>query len=182
MNLTSVLFFTACDANYFELCMDLIKSLRHARGEIPRMRVFDVGLHPQQIEVLRKLVEAVIEPGWDLGQDESYPPWFRAMTSRPFLPKYTSDAEIIVWIDADAWVQSWAPLNDLICAASSGELAIAEESFGAGFAGALKKCGISRAGTRMPRGICRHDTATCTMVHNCFNCRSRRRIARTGHV
>jgi hypothetical protein len=132
MNLNNVLFFTACDANYFEVCMDLIKSLRHARTEIPRMRIFDVGLHPQQSEILRKHVEVIIEPGWDLGQHESYPQWFRAMTSRPFLPKYASNSEIIVWLDADTWVQSWHPLNDLVCAASSGELAIAEEPFGAG--------------------------------------------------
>jgi len=77
MNLNNVLFFNAY-ANYFEVCMDLIKSLRHARTEIPRMRIFDVGLHPQQSEILRKHVEVIIEPGWDLGQHESYPQWFRA--------------------------------------------------------------------------------------------------------
>ena len=130
-----VLFFTACDAEYFALCMDLIASLKHAvPADIPRMRILDVGLHPQQSAELRKQVEAVIEPGWDLGQRGSYPTWFRAMTSRPFLPNYASDAEIIVWIDSDAWIQCWHPLDNLIRAASGGELAIVEEQFGAGFA------------------------------------------------
>jgi hypothetical protein len=118
---------------YFNFCMDLIESLRHARGEVPRMCVFDVGLHPHQSTELKKHVETVIEPGWELGHRENYPSFFRAMTARPFLPNYASEAEIIVWIDADAWVQSWGPLNDLICAATSGDLAIVEERFGDGF-------------------------------------------------
>ena len=59
------------------------------------MRIFDLGLLPHQLAELEKHVEAVIKPDWDLGRSESYPPWFRAMTSRPFLPKYASDAEII---------------------------------------------------------------------------------------
>jgi hypothetical protein len=128
--MNNVLFFSGCDAEYFELCMDLIASLRRARGRISRMRIFDLGLLPHQLAELEKHVEAVIEPDWDLGQSESYPPWFRAMTSRPFLPKYASDAEIIVWIDSDAWVQSWGPVNELIRAAGSGKLAIVEEQFG----------------------------------------------------
>jgi hypothetical protein len=56
------------------------------------------------------------------------------MTSRPFLPKYISDAEIIVWIDSDAWVQTWRPLENLINASRDGALAIVEERFGPGFA------------------------------------------------
>ena len=81
--MNNVLFFSGCDAEYFELCMDLIASLRRARGRISRMRIFDLWLLPHQLAELEKHVEAVIEPDWDLGQSESYPPWFRAMTSRP---------------------------------------------------------------------------------------------------
>jgi hypothetical protein len=138
MNFNRVLFFAASDARYFGFCVDLIESLRHARGELPRMCVLDVGLHPHQSTELKKHVETVIEPGWDLGHREHYPSWFRAMTARPFLPNYASEAEIIVWIDADAWVQSWGPLNDLICAATSGDLAIVEERFGDGFVMTVK--------------------------------------------
>src|SRR5215475_6679072 len=90
-----VLFFTACDSKFFELCIDLIASIKAARGGMSRMCVLDVGLHPQQLVELKKLVELVIQPAWDLGKKNSYPPWFRAMTSRPFLPNYATDAEII---------------------------------------------------------------------------------------
>ena len=133
MNASKILFFTACDANFFALCMDLIASLARARENAPRMRVLDVGLTPEQSAALKEKVEAVIEPDWDMERRPEYPSWARAMLSRPFLPKYASDAEIIVWMDADTWVQTWGPLDDLICASFDGSLAIVEEQFGPGF-------------------------------------------------
>jgi hypothetical protein len=55
------------------------------------------------------------------------------MTARPFLPKYVGEAEIAVWIDSDAWVQSATPIMNLIEAALSGAMAIVLEEPGAGF-------------------------------------------------
>jgi hypothetical protein len=133
LNSRDVTFVTACDANYFALCTDLIASLKRALGEVPRMRILDVGLRPGQAAELGKQVEAVVEPGWDMGRHESYPPWFRALTARPHLPKYAPDTQLIVYIDSDAWVQTWGPLGGLIDAAGSGKLAIVEEEFGPGF-------------------------------------------------
>jgi hypothetical protein len=78
-------------------------------------------------------VEAIIEPGWDLGEAWSFPGWFRAMTARPYLPKYAGNAAIVAWIDSDAWVQSWQPLETLILAARDGRLAIVEERYGKGY-------------------------------------------------
>ena len=136
--INQIVFFTACDAKYFSLCSDLIASIRTARGELPRMCVLDIGLRPEQLADLRKRVEVVIEPTWELGRNENYPSWFRAMTSRPFLPKYAPGAEIIVWMDSDAWVQTWRPLENLIDASRDGALAIVEEKFGRGFAVAVR--------------------------------------------
>ena len=68
-----VVFFTACNANFFSLCSDLITSIRAACGELPRMCILDVGLRPEQLAELRKRVEVVIEPAWELGRCESYP-------------------------------------------------------------------------------------------------------------
>ena len=133
MNIDQVVFFTGCDARYFSLCIDLINSIKAVNGALPRMRVLDLGLETQQLSKLKGYVEGVIEPMWELGQQPNYPSWFRGMTSRPFLPKYASDAEIVVWIDADTWVQRWQPLENLINAARDGALAIVEEQFGQGF-------------------------------------------------
>ena len=129
----SVVILTACDHAFFPLCVDLISSLRSACGAAPRLRVLDVGMRPQQAAEMRQLVEAVIAPDWDLGAGGGYPGWFRAMTARPCLPRYAGDAEIVVWIDSDAWVQSWTPLGTLIAAAADGRLAIVEERFGPGW-------------------------------------------------
>jgi hypothetical protein len=127
-----IIIFSACDQRYFSFCIDLINSLKAAYGAMPRMRVLDVGLLPNQIAEIADLVEAVIEPGWDIGTGMNLPASFRAMTSRPCLPRYVSDAAIIVWIDCDAWVQSLRPLSDLIASARNGRLAIVEERFGSG--------------------------------------------------
>jgi hypothetical protein len=104
-----VVIMTACDQRFFPLCSDLIASIKNVCGSLPRIRVLDVGLLPAQATALAGLVEKVIEPGWDLGQDMNLPSWYRAMTARPFLPRYAGDATVITWIDADAWLQRFAP-------------------------------------------------------------------------
>jgi hypothetical protein len=128
-----VVIMTACDQRYFALCVDLIASIKNACGFLPRIRVVDVGLLPGQIATLARSVEKVIEPDWDLGKDRNLPAWYRAMTARPFLPKYAGDAELITWIDCDVWLQRYAPVQALIHAARDGQLAIVEERFGKGF-------------------------------------------------
>lgn len=49
------------------------------------------------------------------------------MLSRPFLPKYFPGYDVIVYIDADAWVQSPAAVGELAQEARQGDLAAAVE-------------------------------------------------------
>jgi hypothetical protein len=128
-----VVIITACDQRYFSLCVDLIASIKAAYGFTPRICVLDVGLTPGQIATLSGIVEKVVIPIWDIGEGLNLPTWYRAMTARPFLPKYAGEAAIVVSIDSDAWVQRRTPLQGLIDAARNGELAIVEERFGKGF-------------------------------------------------
>jgi len=128
-----VVLFTACDQRFFPSCIDLIESIRAARGSLPRMRVLDVGMLPAQASELAGMVEAVIAPGWDVGGGRGLPEWYRAMTARPYLPNYAPGAAMIAWIDCDAWVQRWEPLKSLVAAARDGRLAIVEEKLGRGF-------------------------------------------------
>jgi hypothetical protein len=125
--------FTGCDANYFSLCCDLIASIENAFGFLPRIRILDVGLLPDQAALLAEKIEMVLQPGWDLGAGMNLPSWYRVLTARPFLPNYVGDAAIICWLDCDAWVQTPAPLEALIHAARGGRLAIVEERYGKGF-------------------------------------------------
>ena len=128
-----VVIFTACDQAFFPLCVDLVASLKKASPRKPRIRVLDVGMLPAQAKNMAKDVEAVIEPNWDLAERSDFPAWFRAMTARPFLPKYAGNAAIVAWIDSDAWVQCWEPLGALIVASRDGRLAIVEERYGRGY-------------------------------------------------
>lgn len=129
----SVVIITACDQAYFPLCLDLLMSLQKACGALPRIRVLDVGMTPANAAALSNIVEKVIAPDWDVGGDMDLPPWYRAMTARPFLPKYAGDAQMILWLDCDLWVQRFAPLEMLMDAAKDGAIAIVEERYGAGF-------------------------------------------------
>ena len=130
-----VVIVTACDQAYFPFCVDLIESIRKACGAMPRMRVLDVGMRPDQAAEIARSVEAVIAPGWDLGDSAKLPRWFRAMTARPCLPNYAGGAAMIAWIDCDAWVQRFEPIAAMIAAACDGRIALNEETFGAGFIG-----------------------------------------------
>src|SRR5262245_25050838 len=128
-----VVIFTGCDHKLFASCVDLLTSIKRASDTVPRMRVLDVGMQSSQAEQVAALVESVITPGWDVGGGLGLPDWYRAMTARSCLPNYVDDAEIIAWIDCDAWVQDWQPVESLIGAARHGELAIVEERLGKGF-------------------------------------------------
>lgn len=128
-----VVIMTACDQRYYPLCVDLIASIKGACGFMPRMRVLDVGMLPSQIAELAAIVETVTQPGWDVGEGMKLPTRYRAMTARPFLPKYAGDAVVIAWIDSDAWIQRYEPVQSLINAARHGQLAIVEERYGSGF-------------------------------------------------
>lgn len=55
------------------------------------------------------------------------PEWFKAMTARPFLPKYITGADTILWLDADIWVQDLGMLYDYVRIAERGEFSVCLE-------------------------------------------------------
>jgi hypothetical protein len=130
MPMRDVVIFTAADARFFRLCLGLVLSLLRAAPERPRIRILDLGLAPDQIRALAPLVEAILPPRWHVPARQPLPVAFRGFTARPFLPSYVDDAEVIVWLDADTWVQEWAPLAGLIEASRQGPMAIVEERYG----------------------------------------------------
>jgi hypothetical protein len=54
-------------------------------------------------------------------------PHLRAITARPFLPKYFPGHETYLWMDADTWLQEWYPIDWYVAAAADGRLAIAPQ-------------------------------------------------------
>ena len=55
------------------------------------------------------------------------PSWYKAMYCRPFFPQYFPDYELIIWIDADAWLCNWEAMKLLIRGGEMNGFAIVPE-------------------------------------------------------
>jgi len=121
---------SAADAGFFPLLKGLIQSIhRHRPNRDVAIGVLDVGLEAAQIAELRELEARVVPGEWDIefpGRDAT-PRWYQAMTARCHLPKYFPEYELLIWIDADAWLQDWRAIELLIAAAGKGELVVVPE-------------------------------------------------------
>ncbi len=120
---------TGADAKYFPLLERCLKSIRAKAAPTLPLHVFDVGLERAQRAAIRPLVAGIIEPGWDFefpGRAET-PGYHRAQTVRPFLPRYLPGHRVLLWIDADAFLQDGAVLDLFVRATEGGRLAIVPE-------------------------------------------------------
>src|SRR5262245_42023525 len=117
---------TAADETHFPLVDDLIRSLNQWETlPFTDLACFDVGLTSNSRSSIARHVSHIIEPGWDLPVDEDLRrvgPWLRAVTVRPFLPRYFPGYDVYLWIDADAWVQEQFALRLYITSAAQGLL------------------------------------------------------------
>lgn len=120
---------TAADEAFFPLLDDLLRSLQQWEpSPYTDIACFDLGLAPDSRASVARRVSHLIEPGWDLPVDgdlRAKAPWKRALTVRPFLPRYFPGYDVYVWIDADAWVQERFALEWLVAGAARGSLSIA---------------------------------------------------------
>ena len=99
------------DSNYFELLNELVDSIEsfEERKDIA-ICILDAGLTEQQRDILSIKVDEIKSAEWDIdvstfkvkGRE-----WLKSQVSRAFLPKYFPNYEKYLWIDADAWVNSW---------------------------------------------------------------------------
>jgi len=127
---------TAADAGFFELLRDLLLSIAAHRppakhGSSAALGVFDLGLTAEQRAWVADRVDHVVEPGWDLVVPEdrrTANPHLRALTVRPFLPRYFPGYENYLWVDADVWLQHWQVVDLYVGAAQRAQLAAATHS------------------------------------------------------
>ena len=71
----------------------------------------------------------LVVPQWDFdfpGRDK-LKDGYKALTARPFLPRYFPGFELYFWIDADCWVQQGDAIALFLAAARTGALAVAPE-------------------------------------------------------
>ena len=117
------------DANYFELLDELINSIKSfEKSKDIAICVLDAGLTEQQIEILSKKVDEIKSAEWDIdvpafkvkGRE-----WLKSQVSRAFIPNYFPGYKKYLWIDADAWVNSWNSIDLYFKGCENKKLAIA---------------------------------------------------------
>ncbi len=127
---------TLADSNYFELLLELISSIKkHKESDNVSICVLDAGLDEKQIEILKSKTDIIKKAKWDI-QVPSYKvagrEWLKSQVSRAFLPDYFPNFEKYLWIDCDAWVNSWDSVELYFKACENGKLGITQ-TIGAGY-------------------------------------------------
>ena len=99
------------DSNYYELLDELVDSIKSFKeSENTAICILDAGLNHDQKEKLSKKVDEIKFANWDIEVPESKikgKDWLKSQVARAFLPKYFPRYKKYLWIDADAWVNSW---------------------------------------------------------------------------
>ncbi len=117
------------DSNYFELLNELVDSIKSFdQSKDLAICIMDAGLKKDQIEILEKKVDQIKKAEWDIEVSDSKVKgreWLKSQVSRAFLPKYFPSYEKYIWIDADAWVNSWNAIELYIKGCENKKLAIA---------------------------------------------------------
>jgi hypothetical protein len=112
---------SAADQAYWPLLSGLLHSIdKRRRATGMAVGILDLGLGDEALDRLRRYGASVIRPDWDYdlsGFATKPQPVFKAMTARPFLPRYFGGHDVYAWIDADCWVQDWQAVR-LICGAA----------------------------------------------------------------
>ena len=119
---------TAADEAYMPLLQGLLSSLRQWDAPLAdAIGVLDVGLSKESAAAIRSLGILVVSPDWDLAIDahrRAASPHLRAFSARPYLPKYFPGYDVLLWIDADAWVQERQTISLFLKAARTGAMGV----------------------------------------------------------
>jgi hypothetical protein len=121
---------TGGDAAYFDLMRDCISSLRAtAEGRAMTLGVLDCGLTDEQRTWCKAQGATLVAPQWDFDFPgrAKLKDGYKALTARPFLPRYFPGFDLYLWIDGDCWVQQGDALDLFLRAARTGALAVAPE-------------------------------------------------------
>ena len=117
------------DSNYFELLNEQIDSIkRFEQSKDFSICIMDAGLEENQIEILQKKVDKIVKAKWDIEVPDSKvkgKEWLKSQVSRAFLPDYFPGYKKYIWIDADAWVNSWESIELYLKGCENKKLAIA---------------------------------------------------------
>ncbi len=127
---------TLADSNYFDLLIELINSIK-SKNESKDFSicVLDAGLTDDQKKVIEPKVYSIKKANWDIdvpGYKVLKKEWLKSQVSRAFLPNYFPEFKKYLWIDCDAWVNSWSAVELYFKACENGKLGITQ-SIGPGY-------------------------------------------------
>ena len=123
------------DSNYFELLLELINSIkRFPQSKNISICILDAGLKDNQLDILKKKVAVIKKAEWDIDLPfyKKNKEWLKSQVSRAFLPKYFPEYEKFLWIDCDAWINSWECVENYFKACDDNKLGITQ-SIGPGY-------------------------------------------------
>ena len=127
---------TLADSTYFELLQELIGSIKsHKENNDISICILDAGLTQDQINLIKTKVYSIKKAKWDIdvpGYKVIKKEWLKSQVSRAFLPKYFPEFKKYLWIDCDAWVNSWSAVELYFKACEKGKLGITQ-SIGPGY-------------------------------------------------
>ena len=117
------------DSNYFELLNEQVDSIkRFEQSKNISICIMDAGLKKNQIAILEEKVDKIVKAEWDIKVPDSKikgKEWLKSQVSRAFLPNYFPGYKKYIWIDADAWVNSWDSIELYLKGCEKKKLAIA---------------------------------------------------------
>jgi lipopolysaccharide biosynthesis glycosyltransferase len=119
------------DANYFHLLEDLIDSINRFQRKEIKICILDAGLNDSQINKIKDKVYLIKKADWDIPVSNykiKNREWLKSQVCRPFLPNYFPEFKKIIWIDCDAWLNSWIAIDHLIKGSHDRKLAICNMS------------------------------------------------------
>ena len=130
MNNNKKAIITLADSNYFEMLQELIASIKkYPQSKEVSICVLDAGLTQDQLNIIKNKVYKVKKANWDI-EVPNYKvfnkEWLKSQVSRAFLPTYFPEFDKFLWIDCDAWVNSWSCIDLYFRACENNKLGITQ--------------------------------------------------------
>jgi hypothetical protein len=120
------------NTKYFQLLKELAHSVRDKpEGKDINIVFLDGGLSKEDIDYFKNLNINVINPGWCNSLDERRAKgrdFLKINIAKLYLDQLISNTEIIIWVDADAWIQNFEFINLYDLVARKKKLAIVSQA------------------------------------------------------
>jgi len=116
---------TATDDTYLPLALDLLRSLRRLKPSVDfDIGILDLGLSENSKAQLSPFNVTLKTTGINIDYPgrlawEQQAPFYRAMTSRPYLRDYFPGYDSYMWMDGDTWAQNAQAIETMLPAAAT---------------------------------------------------------------